>query len=136
VVSAQGDKRRTGAKDLAGGGLGAAVMFLVIGHVGGDVAAVHDPNVAPVQKRSAQVPVVVVQRVGDVLRGLPQRVRCPALIVGHGGRGVRHAEGNAQDGDIRLQTVEVERQGKIEEGPWRPSGGFCQSWVCHSFFLC
>ena len=87
-----------------------SIVLAVIHRFRGNVAAIHDSNVLAVEQGATQVEVVVVERVVDVHGRLPDGIRGTALVVSHRLRVIRHTEGNAEDGDISLEIVEVWRK--------------------------
>ena len=117
VIAAQRDQRRTGREYFSGRGLGTSIVFQGVRFVRRDIATVHDSDVAAVEQRPAQVPVVVVPGIGDIGRaaGLPDRIRRPALVVRRRLVRVRLAERDTENRDIGVELVEIGQRGEIKK---------------------
>ena len=116
VVAAQHQRQRAGRQHGAHRGLGVAVVGGGVGEVRGGVAQVHAAGVVTGEQGAADVEVEVLGSVADLVRLRPDRVRRQALVVGRLLRAVGDAVGDAEHGDIGLETVQLVGEGPVEEG--------------------
>jgi hypothetical protein len=86
------------------------------GDVVGHVADVDDPERPAVVERPADVEVVALEPAADPVGHAPHRVGRVDLVVGDGVRLVGAAVGDAEDGDMGLEAVELGHERRVEEG--------------------
>ncbi|MOA13079.1 hypothetical protein D3C78_1331110 [compost metagenome] len=118
VVAAQHDGHGAGGGDAAHGGFGALIVFAArFGQVGDDVAAVDEADVvAALQQRAVDVEVVVPGAAHDAIGGLADGGGRVCLVVAEVGGGIGRPVGHAQDRDVGLEVVQVQRQRRIQQG--------------------
>ena len=97
-------------RNLADGLFGATQMAFHVQDVGADVTAIHHADVATVVERPAQIEVITLKATDDAIAGLAHRRRHAALIIADVLECIGRAIGNAENCDIRLQRIEIERE--------------------------
>ena len=114
-VAADRDRHGARFQDLAHGLLGASHMGRTVVDVVGDVADVHDLDVAAVIDRPSDVEVVTLETSADSIRHRPDRIRRLDLIIRDRVRLVGATERNAQNGDVRVECIEVGADRRVEK---------------------
>ncbi len=122
VVAAQHDWQRAGLEDLAYRLLGSGQMALEIMDVGPHVAAIDRPDIAAVVKWSAKIEVVALQAAHDAVARPPHRRWHAALVVGDVLERVGRAIRDAEECNVGLERIEIEREFGEQERRKSPAG--------------
>ena len=130
VVAADADEQGAGVEDLPRRCLGLAIVGAEVPGIAGNVAAIDDADVAPVEQRSADVEVVPVEVLRDPRRRDPDRGGRVGLIVRHFVDGVGIAIRETQNGDVRIEFFEIGVEREVEKRRVRGAGRD-REWIGH-----
>jgi hypothetical protein len=95
--------------------------------VADDVAAINHPGARAAEQCSAEIEIVAIETAQRPLAAAAYMRRGIGLVVGDLVDRVGRAIGNADNGDIGLEPVEIEADREIVEGLKFASGSGCQS---------
>ncbi len=107
VVAADGDGHGASGKDLAYRFFGADRMAAEIGHVGRHVADIDHFQGTSAVDRATDVEIVAFQAATDAIGDRADSIGCLRLVVGDRAGMVGAAVGNAEDGNVRVESVEI-----------------------------
>src|ERR1700737_3966225 len=111
MITAKGDRHGSGGKNLAYSLFGTNVVAAEIGHVGRHVADIDHLQGPSAVDRAADVEVIALQAAADAIGDRADGIGRLALIVGDRGGMVGAAKRDAENGDMRIERIEVSADG-------------------------
>ena len=111
MVAAEGDRHGSRGKNLAYGLLSTNIVAAEIGHVGGHVADIDHLQGPSAVDRAADVKVIALQAAADAIGHRADGIGRVALIVGDRSGMIGAAKRNAENGDMRIEGIEVGADG-------------------------